>query len=329
MSLYVIVIGTGSSGMRHLEALRRIPNVHAIAVPQRHTRFLELADEGYTVCDNLDQALKRWSPGLCIIASDTGRHLDHALTSIANGYHLLVEKPMAINARDALRMWDAARAEKRGIYVGCVLRFCKSLQGCREMLGELGQIHSVRIECQSYLPEWRISHPYRDSYSARMDEGGVLRDLVHEIDYAGWLFGWPRDVYAKLKNLQRLGIDADEAADLIWDAQSGATISIRLDYLSRPPRRVMTICGEHGTLTWDGIRHHVVLALNGQPNREADWNQTRDEMFEAQIHAFIASATQGTPSLLATGIEGVQALAICDAARRSAVSGRQELVEYS
>ncbi len=37
---------------------------------------------------------------------------------------------------------------------------------------------------QSWLPDWRPDRDYRESYSARLDEGGVLRDLVHEIDYA-------------------------------------------------------------------------------------------------------------------------------------------------
>lgn len=315
--------------MRHLEALRYIADAHAIAIPQRPSRLRELADAGYTVCHDLDQAMKQWSPGLCIVASDTGRHLDHALTSLAKGCHLLIEKPLATNASDALKICDAARPEKRNVFVGCVLRFCKSLHCCRDMVGELGRVHSVRIECQSYLPDWRLSRPYRESYSARQDEGGVLRDLIHEIDYAGWLFGWPLDVYAKVKNLQRLGIDADEAADALWEAPCGATVSIRLDYLSRPSRRFMTICGEHGTLTWDGIQHHVVLALHGHPIREADLSQSRDDMFQAQLRAFIASATQGVQTFLATGDEGVKALAVSEAARRSAVSGRQECVEYS
>jgi predicted dehydrogenase len=78
------------------------------------------------------------------------------------------------------------------------------------------------------FPEWRPARDYRESYSASSEQGGVLRDLIHEIDYAVWLYGKPVAIIAQLSNSGRLGIAAEESADLLWRTPCGATVSIRL-----------------------------------------------------------------------------------------------------
>ena len=222
------------------------------------------------------------------------------------------------------------RAKETGriLFVGCVMRFSDSLGRFPALLGKIGRIHSVRIECQSYLPDWRPNRHYLDCYSARADEGGVLRDLIHEIDYAGWIFGWPVALQANVKNLGRLGIEADEIAKLMWEGKGGVLVSLTLDYLTRPPRRCMTAMGEHGTLEWDGIEGTVALALAGAPLEVVRSSQTRQEAFLAQAAAFIGTQNGVCDPRLATGEEGVNALAICDAGRRASENRCEEVVIY-
>ena len=151
--------------------------------------------------------------------------------------------------------------------------------------------------------------------------------MIHEIDYAGWLFGWPRALQADVRNLGRLGIDADEIAELMWQGPDGLALSIKLDYLTRPHRRRMKAMGDFGTLEWDGIENTVVQALAGAQPEVVRSVQTRDELFLAQATAFVnAQRGQGDPRL-ATGDEGIKALAVCDAARRASASRREEPVE--
>lgn len=325
----VAVLGTGSAGMRHLEALealRRRFKVEPIAVPRRAVRATELAGR-YTVATRLEETPSRGAVA-AIIATDTGRHVEDGLAAMACGLDLLVEKPLSVSAVEASRLRARAVHLGRRLFVGCTLRFSESLNAFRSRLGDIGQVHSVRVESQSFLPEWRPARPYQESYSARTGEGGVLLDLIHEIDYAGWIFGWPRTLQARLHNLGRLGIGAEERAELTWETSAGGVVSLSLDYLTRPPRRLLRACGEWGTIEWDGLTGTVRVARAGAATTEVTCAQTRDEMFLAQAQAFV-SASQGTVDpRLATGDDGVQALAVCDAARLASVSGRQELVEY-
>lgn len=323
----VAVLGTGSIGMRHLGALRRMPNIRPIAVPKREERLAWLAQAGFMTAPDLQGAVREGAR-LCIIATDTRQHVPDGLLASEQGLDVLVEKPMAPDAAVASRLRLKARASGRKVFIGCTLRFSESLNTLRELLGQVGRLHDVRIECQSYLPQWRPDRPYRESYSARADEGGVLRDLIHEIDYAGWLFGWPTALQANVRNIERLGIEADEAADLFWEAPSGCAVSLRLDYLSQPSRRRLRVSGEHGTLEWDGVEGTVTLAVAQVPVRVIRSSQTRDEMVSAQAQAFIQATRGGSDQRLATADDGVNALAVCDTARRASAGRREERIVY-
>ena len=155
-----------------------------------------------------------------------------------------------------------------------------------------------------------------------------MRDLIHEIDYCGWLFGWPRAVRARVRNLRRLGIAAEETADLLWETESGTVVTVGLDYVSKPPQRWMRASGEHGWLHWDGLTGTVTVALADGSKREIASRQKPDEMYLAQDLAFVRALPGRIDPRSATGEDGVRALAVCDAARRASESRGEESVQY-
>jgi len=323
----VAVIGTGSIGMVHLRAIRDGLGLKALAVPVRPERRAALIAEGFPVASDVRDAAGAGAR-LCVIATETARHAVDALAALDAGCDVLLEKPLARDAGDAQPVCAAAVAKGRRVAVGCCLRFASGLGLFRDRLPDIGSVHSVRIECQSYLPEWRPGRPYQASYSARPEEGGVLRDVIHEIDYAGWLFGWPSRVYARVRNLGRLGIGAEEAADLTWETGGGAVVSLALDYLSRPRRRRLWAGGEWGALEWNAVAGTVALTLAAGTPSITHVTDTPEGMVLAQDRAFVAACLGADDVRLASCREGLRALAVCDAARRSALSGREEPVEY-
>lgn len=324
--MIVAVIGTGNIGMRHLAALKKVPDLLPIAVPIRPHRVRVLTEAGHVSVADIREAV-RMGASMSIVATDTGRHAQDALSAVDNGLDVLVEKPLSVDSLSAHQLCARADQLQRKLFVGCVLRFSKSLNKFRRLLKTIGQIHSVRIEYHSFLPGWRPQRPYQETYSARSREGGVLLDLIHEIDYAGWLFGWPRAVQASLRNLGRLGIASDEAADLMWETPEGCLVSVSLDYLTQPPRRRIIASGVSGTLEWNGIDGVVTLALADETCRILRSTQTVDEMLFLQDRSFVESHGCYDPCLT-TGQDGVRALAVCDAARRAAKTKREEMVDY-
>ena len=225
---------------------------------------------------------------------------------------MLVEKPLAASTEGLRDVWRLISSGAARVYVACDLRFDRALLYFRDRLPEIGSVHSVRIACQSYLPDWRPARDYRQSYSARENEGGVLLDLIHEIDYAVWLFGSPSQVFARLSNSGRLGIDSEEAADIYWETSGGTAVSIRLDYLTRSTHRSMCAYGDAGEVTWDGVSQNVSLRLcNGELERRA-FPQQRDEALQEEDEAFLRAVSGGNPGTLATFEEGAVTLAVCE-----------------
>jgi predicted dehydrogenase len=314
-------------GKQHLNALRQIPSVHPVVIPTRPERTSQLEEAGYATAKDLYEAA-RLGATRCIVATDTGRHVQDAFAAVELGLDVLVEKPLATDARSA--HWLSCQTLKAGrkLFVGYVLRFSESLNTLRELLGTIGRQHSVRIECHSYLPDWRPSRSYRESYSARASEGGVLRDLSHEIDYAGWLFGWPATLQAKARNFGRLGIAAYETALLVWESPDGCLVSISLDYLTRPARRGIIAAGELGTIEWDGVNGTVTLAPTSGPVQVARSMQTFADMLHAQDGAFLEASCGTCDPRLARGADGVKVLAMCDAARLAGETRREAKVKY-
>jgi len=310
----VCVLGTGSAGLKHLQAFRTA-GVDPIAVPLRSSRRAQLRALGFATAAGLEEAA-RLGAAACVVATDTGRHAADAVAAARLGMDLLVEKPLATDAGQARRCADAVRRAGRRAFVACVMRFSDSLAEFRAALPRLGRLHAVEIECRSYLPDWRPQRPYRRAYSARADEGGALRDLVHEIDYAGWLFGFPEAVCGRTLNTGRLRIAAEEAAELLWAAKGGPSVAIGLDYLTRPARRRMTAFGERGTLEWDCLAEATTLTLAGGKPRRLRRPQTVSHRFAAQARAFLAALAGRSDERLATLADGISALAVCDAVRR-------------
>jgi predicted dehydrogenase len=320
----VVVCGTGSIGMRHLRVLREHLGIEPVALPARAERVSAVAREGFRAVAAL--ADLPGGPIATIVATDTARHLADALRLLPMG-PVLVEKPLAPSALGLSALEAAVQSTGHSLHVAFCFRFDPALQELRRRLRELGTLQTVRIECQSFLPDWRPAGDYRQSYSARAEEGGVLRDLAHELDYAVWLFGQPTTVFAMLGSGETLGIEADAAADLLWRVPRGPVVSIRLDYLTRQPRRLLRVTGSDGEAEWDALTQTVAVSVRGRPREEQVRSASRDSVLARQTDTFLRGWSGRDSAPLASLDEAAFIVALSDAARRSSATGSMEVIQ--
>lgn len=308
--------------MRHAEVLRDAGR-SVILFPKRTERIPSLSSEGWSCIASWSEAVE-FGATHAILATDTASHVKDAIDALGFGLIVLVEKPIALSMKAAQPLMALDSLQKKRIFCGLSMRYSQALLHFRASLGKVGAIHSAFVECRSWLPEWRPGSDYLRSYSASPTQGGVLRDLIHELDYIGWTLGEPLSVSADLVNTGRLGIEAEEQAFLKLVLADGVRIQVALDYLSRPARRNFSIFGEKGTLHWDAIEQSV--HFKGLQDKET-WHfpQTRNEMLREEHDAFL-NPSNGT----AIGLrEALSALKACDAARDSAGNhGRAEPVPF-
>ena len=187
------------------------------------------------------------------------------------------------------------------ILIGYVLRYTPGAQRFNQWLtgGSIGEILHGRIECGSYLPDWRPAQDYRESASAIPElGGGVLLELSHELDYMNWFFGEPVKVLARLRNTGSLGLKVEDQADMLITCKSGYTIGVQIDFSRRLPTRKTTVQTTLGTLTWDEIAKRVTWQpANGEKVVE-DVSYDRDFIYSEQLkHFFSCIEENQTPKV--------------------------------
>jgi predicted dehydrogenase len=318
----VLLAGTGSIGRRHAHNLQLLrPDVSFALLRDGAREDDYSAAIGASVFADLQQALA-WQPDLAVVATPSDRHHEIVGPLLAAGVAALLEKPIVteqLQVETLLPLLPGAPPTQ----VGCVLRFLPSLRRVRKWLdgGAIGKVVRASLEVGQWLPDWRPSRDYRTSYSASAQRGGgVVLDLVHEIDLACWLFGADRLLGAWGAHRSSLEIDAEDVAVLALSNADGMPMTVQLDYVARPAVRRLHAVGDEGTIHWDLPARRCVLQRPGQPDESADGFDTARAYVDATVELLDAVECGTSTSLpLEEGLRATQlAIAANALIRRSA-----------
>ncbi len=294
------MVGLGSIGVRHLNNLHTLGVQELGVVRSRNLLpFQKIVPKDITVFQDLDLALSQ-KFDLVVVANPTSLHLETLIKALKAGSHVYVEKPIA---HDNCGLAELARyliADKPKVLVGCQLRMHPGLQKIEQWIREdkLGQIYSVQVDLGEYLPDWHPWEDYRQSYAARVDQGGgVVLTLIHELDYLHWLFGKPTEIYAIGGHRTPLEITAEDTALITFETERHICVQLRMDYWRKPPVRHMNIVAEKGIVDWDYPDRRTALRRDGQTVDEIELPQTwdRNELFLSMMKEFIEVLPTGLP----------------------------------
>jgi predicted dehydrogenase len=247
-----LVIGYGSIGARHADnLLALVPGLDLTIVTRRD----DVRTNRMHVARDLHGALEG-KPDFAVVASESHRHAEHIIALLQAGVPCYIEKPAVTDFGQLERV--RAEIVKLGrtpvTLAGCNMRYLPSLQRLRDLLREdaIGTVVRAVLQAGAWLPDWRPERDYRTGYGASAVGGGVVLDLVHELDQARWLFGELEDVAAMTGKLSSLEVEAEDSACVLLRSRSrGPLVMIGLDYVARAAVRRYELVGEKGTLTWD------------------------------------------------------------------------------
>jgi predicted dehydrogenase len=283
----VLIIGLGSIGKRHVEALKKLrPNCTVLALRSR---------ENASVQDGITN-IYRWEDipdglSFVIISNPTSEHYTAISQCIPLNVPLFVEKPPLMSLNGAKELIETVHKNKIQTYTAFNMRFHPVLQWLKEEL-PLDKVLEVAAYCGSYLPDWRTGTDYRSTYSARRElGGGVHLDLTHELDYIKWLFGAPQEVYAYTSKVSDLEIDSVDYAHYHL-AYKSYNASISLNYYRRKPRRNLEIVLKDQTWEADLLQNKVV---NDNGEVLFHENENRQLMYERQMQYFLSKVENGQP----------------------------------
>ncbi len=306
----VAVVGLGFMGLTHLKAYKRIQGVEIAAVSSNDPKVL--AGDLSGIQGNLDIAgeavdfssAQKFADAMeCVTETQadavdlclpTAMHAPVAIAALRAGKHVLVEKPMALNAGECDAMMAEARKAGRILMSAQVLRFFPAYVPLIEAVhsGKLGTPRHALFRRRCAAPGWSA---WLSNKSA--SGGGVFDLLIHDIDMALACFGVPTHISATGYEDLSAGIDLI-TAEMFYDTGLSVTITGGWHLPAHYPFSMeYTVVGQDGAMEYSST---------GRPphfyGRDGHYDIQLDETdgYQAEIEYFVASCRSGQPPVRCT-----------------------------
>jgi predicted dehydrogenase len=206
------IIGLGFMGYTHFNIYKAHRRARVVAIGDKQKKRLEgrWGDIGGNVGDktrvteNLTGigAYSDWrdlvaDPKVDLVDICLGTHLHRevAVAALRAGKHVLLEKPMAANSRDARVIRNAAARAKGMFMVGHCVRFWPENEKTQRLIhsGKYGRVREVFMRRMTTPPAWGDEGWFMNAAKS----GGALMDLhIHDLDWVRYLLGDPVRIQA-------------------------------------------------------------------------------------------------------------------------------------
>lgn len=231
-TLRFALAGAGYWARPQLAGWRELAGVECVAVYNRTRSRAEALSREFgiaAVYDSVEEMLDQESLDFLDVVTSVETHAQLVCQAAARRLAVVCQKPLAVSLAEAEEMVACCRAAGVPLLVNENWRWQKPLRHLQEALqsGAIGRVFRARLDyCNSY--------PVFDNqpFLRELDQF-ILTDVgTHLLDAVRFLFG---EAVALTCRTHRVtpGIRGEDAATVLLDMVSGATVSCNLSYASR------------------------------------------------------------------------------------------------
>lgn len=262
-SVNVGVIGAGYWGKKviseYLALAKEDPNVSLLRVCDVQEQNLRCCSEVFHIPK--EQLLNIYKELLDLdnidavhICTPNETHYQFCKEALMAGKHVLLEKPMTLNSRQAFELLNLAEKEELGLQVGYIFRFNNALREVRKLIGDnfFGDLYYLRLKWTTLM------HP--------SPERDIIFDLgAHPVDITNFLLGmWPSKVACKARAYTRETLPEIAYATAEFDKKVMA--NIELSWLQPGKERRVDVVGSKRSATIDCLNQNVEIFENHANN---------------------------------------------------------------
>ena len=265
----VLVIGYGSIGKRHVSNILKNTNFKIILISKRQkinpNDFKEISQNTLNSRLIISNSLKislLENPEIAFITNETSKHISIANKLAKKGIDIFIEKPLSNSLNEIKQFEKIINKNKLISMIGCNFRFFPPFKEIKKLLNKkiLGNIYSIQLENNSYLPDWHPYENYQKGYASKKNlGGGVTLTQIHELDYLCWFFGLPVEVTTIMDKISNLKVDVDDISESILKFSNQSIATIHLDFLQRPFHKSCKIIGSKGIIYWNSDDNKIKL----------------------------------------------------------------------
>ncbi len=321
-----LLVGTGDIAQKRVaSALASASGSRLVAVCDRveePARKLAAQYNVGRVYTGFKEALTESGANAVYIATPVEAHVPQAIAALAAGKHVLVEKPLGLNARECSRV--VALAKESGLVAGCsYFRRCYPCYRYTQDLlksGELGKVVHVRMTYHSWASLSSDDPKYWRMVKAKSG-GGPLSDMgSHMLDVLIGLLGMPRVVYGKTSTLVQ-PCEVEDSAAFILELENGAEAVGSIHWNSKTWSHEFEIVGSEARVKWSPYDSGKVFKTVGRETVELDLPKA-DNVHLPLVEDFVAAIREGREPVV-TLAEAAKTNVVLDAIYASAQTGRE------
>lgn len=331
----IAIVGAGLVGLQHIDAIRRATNVELAAIVDTSDDALKLASElQVDFYSSLDELFQHRKVDGAILSTPTPLHVEQGLQCIEADCPVLIEKPIAVSAKDALALVTRGNERAVPVLVGHHRRHNPIIQKAHALIssGEIGDVRGAQGTCWLYKPDdyFEIA-PWRTKKGA----GPISVNLVHDIDLMRYLLGDVTRVQATAAQSAR-GFENEDVAAAVLTFNSGVVGTITVsDSIVSPwsweltagenpaypvtNQSCLMIGGSKGSLSIPDLTlwSHKGTRSWWEPISATSYPQTSSEPLVNQIEQF-ADVIAGKAEPLVSAFEGMKTLQVVEAIQNAA-----------
>ncbi len=161
---------------------------------------------GVTVYSKAEEMIADPDIDVIDITLPTYLHAKHAIMALKAGKHVICEKPMAIDSREAAKMVAAAKKASGELFIAHCIRFWPQYAEARKIVRsrKYGPVISATFRRFSLNPNWSWRNWLQDPKKSGLS---ALDLHIHDSDFVLYCFGRPRSVTSHSAGLRKGRVD--------------------------------------------------------------------------------------------------------------------------
>jgi UDP-2-acetamido-3-amino-2,3-dideoxy-glucuronate N-acetyltransferase len=223
-----------------------------------------------------------------VVASPAATHASLACQMLERGYHVLVEKPMALSLYQAKGMVQIAEEARRALMVGHVLEHHPAFIKLEDLVkeGAAGQLRHISSRRMSF---GRI----------RDDEDVIWSFAPHDIAMIQRLMG-EVPIRVSSSAVRTLGRPLADSANIIMGFSGGRTAAIEVSWHSIVKEHRLVVTGSKGVIYWDDVAKTLQWSRGSiikgalRHGTVADLQYGDSEPLANELKAFIEAIEKGS-----------------------------------
>lgn len=307
--LGVAVIGTGFWGKNHARVYKELNSTELIAVCDVNPKRANSIANQFNVKAymNTSKMLKNKKIDAVSICTWSTKLAKEAKKSLKMKKHVLVEKPMATNSKQAKNLIETANENSVCLAVGFLMRFIPGLKRIKEAVtnNEIGDMVCATAKRVSQWPE-------------RIGDVGVVKDTaIHDIDIMKYITDEdPIGVYAKTGNMKHRKFE--DYAQIMLTYKDGKSAFIESNWLTPYKTRELVVTGSEAIMKLDYITQELLIE---KQKKTIQPKYKFKEPLKLELEHFVNCINKKETPII-SGLDGLKALKIAEAALKSSIKGR-------